>query len=404
MTNQASGGMFDGSDFRNAGGGITAVPGTGRLSRNIPKVTAPPIPKNTGLPSNLRLPLPESSDDGLKMPEITKQANPWAKGLNVTSSPNPWAKGLGAAGHDVNPWAKGLNMAARDSSSMAPDLVNATQGAIPRELPSADDAGSATSSALKGLAANFGVQAGTRVAVQQGLKKGLPRLGIQGLSKAPGLKGGIGIDTLINSGTDILDATGAYNIDGTKELAGWQKPKLDDQGQTLRDVNGSPQWDYGYNPEGFGWNMANHNKNTTPDGTIALGLSTGNPLIDDPASYATSAINAYNSPLKSSRSLQKFWLDENNPISRDSVTNWTDLKKSKGVLDTTESSLPLKAINNLVGSQPWHETKSYQPGGAYYDAEAERYKKQNKYHPNYNPAGGESRPWAGQRWWDKLWY
>jgi hypothetical protein len=485
-------GMFSGADFRDAGGGRSALPGTSWLERDpTPPPTAPPVPAPKPTPQAQQPPAKPSGPFNVGTPQgfaslagmfrpvtqavLQSGGMPALMGIyGMVSGNTDWqnamTKNPNYTGQSqlLTP-SKPLRPAPATPAPTAPREVTASfrfplpvctangrltmprfekkadsdwgYTATPKELPTPawgfggsapvdpgpawgylpGASGSAESTPATepqpAIGPHLVQRLGTDIAAYEGINQTLkrtaphilPRLGVQGAMRVPGIKGGLLWETPINAATDLLDAAGIHDIDGSKGGLGsfWRAPDKDTQGEIVRDALGNAKTHYGWNPGAFGWNMAEHAKGTTPDGTIALGLGTGNEKLDDVGSYATSALRAFTNPLKSSRSLGSFAWYDMNPIvqaltNADEREGWQRFMRKKP-LSGQETSIPLSLLNHNLVSQPWRTGAAFRPGGQHFDREAMRYTTEDRYHPVYNPTGSVDQPWFGQRWWDKAW-
>jgi hypothetical protein len=216
----------------------------------------------------------------------------------------------------------------------------------------------------------------------------------------------------VNAGLDLLDAGGIYSTDEMKNHRGnvhfWRQPVMGADGQPVRNSDGSPQLRSGFNPAAFGWNMAGHQRATTPDGTIVNGLSTGHPGLDAVGSYGSSAINA-SGPFQSAWALAQS-AHEANPLNDTINPNtrraWGDVFTRPGGAragDTAGGSMPLIMANSLV-SDPLQPNAPFMPGGPLFENGARPYREQNRYHATYNPTGRIGRPTGFLDWFSRPGY
>ncbi len=453
------GAIFGGMDFRNAGGGRNALPGTSWLDRNpVPKPTQPPVsmlgnldprtpqgfatmagmfkpiteaiggaggmpammgiygmmtgnkdwqtattaqPRSPAADSRL-MKMPPAKNYQAPMPQLPATPNVKTARLPLpVMTPNGLAMGKIAASN----WASAPKAAPTwfsDKPTAPP--IDKTPAWFPKseqqpvqQAPAPRPSIAQIGKALAGGAAAYqgsktvadlaakktlgqSLRQGGTGAAEKLIAKGAPRI----VSKAVPM---VGVDTLVNAGTDLADLAGIYSIDQSKEFNAWQKPRLDANGEVVRNQQtGEGQWDFGFNPKGFGWNMDEYNKRTTPDGTIAFGLKTGKEPVDAVGSYGTSAINAYWNPLKSIYSLSNFGAESNPLMSKDHDSEWkgwSDIAKGQAK-PVIGGSIPLIMANRLAQNP---EAPSLRRGSLPFNIEVEKYRLANKYHPVYNPDG-----------------
>jgi hypothetical protein len=250
---------------------------------------------------------------------------------------------------------------------------------------------------LPTIGKHFAMDMGRREAMHQALNRSVkywgPKLGIQSASKIPGIKGGFLWDTPINALEDVGDFAGVMPYwAGGKGDTLWFDPKRDNQGQLQFDENGNVVGRSGWNPKALGnWDMRQHDRDTTPDGKWGFGMmQTGIPGVDNTMSYAGSSVNAYNHPLKSLYSLERFQ-DRDMNLTRD----WGALRHPGGLRSPGYQAQSIPGIYAqhyaLKTDQPNQE---FMPGGSRHEAEKEIWTRRGKYHPVYNPGESSGKPWS----------
>jgi hypothetical protein len=363
-------GMFTGNkDWSTA---MSAAPNNG-IGTNLTKMPQQQPTVYSGGPvgpmktASFRLPLPVADNNELKMPTFVKAA---------------WGNGTRAAGPNMAPAYKGPNPF-NDIVPTAP-------------TPEASAPGSNSGQVLKHFGTQLAAYEGTRRGLEQTAKAISPGV----VTKAPGLRGGFGVDTAVNIGGDLLDLAGIRSTDGSKPHSFWEKPVLDAKGLPVLDAKGMPKAQTGWNPKAFGWDMKHFDRGTTVDGKSMLGGQNNNY-----ASYAGAALHGYQHPLKGLYSMGKFQYKEMNPLvdlaSGSGRKAWGDVLSGEGAKDVGGKSIPLTVANNAV-TRPWMPDKEYRAGGSMHQTEAKIWKDQDKYHPVYNRDGKKGRPMMAGRWWDQL--
>lgn len=201
----------------------------------------------------------------------------------------------------------------------------------------------------------------------------------------------IGADTVRNAGVDALEGMGLWNSTPGR-LTGWQVPERSSTGEILRNPDGSPRWQLGFNPSGFGWNMREHDRNTTPrDNTIS--------------SYLGSSLSAYSRPLVSATSLAHAAGWEANPLTQAAFNpeereGWLRLVSGRTPQPGGRTSVPLTA-SNYLSLRPWRP--NFSSSSPLFAREQAIHREHNTYHPVYNPSGGRRAPSWFTRWWNNRW-
>lgn len=425
MANSASksdssnhGGMFNGADYHNAGGGSTSVPGTGMLGRQpVPKPTTAPVP-NMKAPQQRPLGMSNMPFGANSVQPGTPLAQKTLMGVKTAANPaGTLPYWLQSVFKPYNlPWnVKNLttNTTLGPLDPLKQNVITHAKNPTPQTDPTNIENLPSQSAALKRTAANLGVYAAARPAAESMTKRMVPKaMQIKAIGQAaPGAgrlasglakaKGGLLWDTPANAVLDALDYGGIYNVDGSKPLNAWQKPKLDAQGKPLANPDGSPQWEYGFNPGGFGANMKAHDESTTPSWTLG-DMTTGNSAADAALSYGGSTWNAYQHPIKSTQSLANFSNTTFNPAGAmyNDYDKLKEMAAGKKVVNMNNASIPLTMANSLTNNA---SKPLFNPGSNLANTETAIHQKQDRYHPIYNRAGNIGRPNMVGRMWDRLW-
>ncbi len=412
------GGMFNGADLSNAAGGSSSVPGAASKGRSaVPKPTNPPIP-NVSTPQQRTLgvanmpfganafnnvqpgsPLSQKTLMGVKTADASKLVAPsWYQ--PVFNAMKPWNMAKGVTDTSVAPLKPATVAAGRFLNNPTPDNNPVADGGW---------------SLAKQVGTNLGVFAGTRMGVEKGMRSILPKsMQLQALGQAAPtagrigrglakLKGGLLWDTPVNMALEGLDAAGIHNMEGHKPLRVWQKPKTDGSGNPTTNPDGSPAWEYGFNPSATGWDMKAHQADTTPSWTLG-DRTTGSDAADAALSYGVSSLNAYQSPLKSMKALGDFSKTTFNPLetARNDYSKLKDMAAGKKVVNMNDASLPMTIANQLA-TRPDKPSHLYSSGSDLANSEAAILKRQDRYHPIYNREGTIGRPNMIGRMWDKVW-
>jgi hypothetical protein len=244
------------------------------------------------------------------------------------------------------------------------------------------------------IAKNIGMDLARREGLHQGLNRTAkfwgPRLGAQAAMRIPGGKGSFLLDTPVNALDDLADAAGVLpNWAGGKGDTLWFKANRDPEGELQYDENARLQGHYGWNPGAFGnWDMRQFDKDTTPNQEWGFGFGhTNSRAANEGLSYLGSGVNAYSHPLKGLYSAGKFQYHDMNPF-----RDWEAMADPSLLSHAAYHpvSIPGIVAQNQVLS-PHSPAAAFQPGGKHFDSEKQHWA--GRYHPVYNPAESNGRPW-----------
>lgn len=185
----------------------------------------------------------------------------------------------------------------------------------------------------------------------------------------------LGAESIVNAGFDALDLSGTYTPYVHSPEYIWTKLKKDTRtGQVLLNSDGTPQWEFGFNPNAFKpfEKVKEFEREATPAGIM---------------DYPGAALHSFIHPLYGAISLAKFQ-NETNPITTaihnpNELSNWYKVMSGKRVTDLSNSSIPLVQANSMVNPD-WKPGLNNREA---IDKNVEYFKKTDQYHPTYNPTG-----------------
>lgn len=211
-------------------------------------------------------------------------------------------------------------------------------------------------------AKEFAIRPGVNYALKRTIDPSIQVFNKSIIPTASAIKNFFKTAPIVNSVFEAADLTGLHSP--TKDLNSWQKPRLDARGNIIRDVQGNPIWDFGFNRDALGFNMKEFDKETTPNDEIFKGVKTPWNAVNYPLSYLTSAWNAAAQPWKSTYSLGKFVVNDMRPSNPDGIPRTT----TKFIRNRAHrSGLSSDMIENE--KQKWQKMRG------------------DAYHPDYNPTG-----------------